>query len=151
MPEKIDHIEKAKRIRYVMEWILDDWSSTDIVAQIMQKWILSERQAKRYLADARQEWNQNEDAIIEQKRRARIESLKKQKRSLKPEYKGTPLGIRTLLAIDKEISKLENLYPAIKLDIGNKDGKPFKTTSTVNVNLSAKEIKKFANELENEV
>lgn len=140
-----------RRLRIVQEWIIDDHPYMDIVASIRKQWDLSIPQAKRYIKNARDKWADEEKAIVDQKRRARIESLKKLRRSLKDQYKGTPFGIRALLAVDKEISKLENLYPAIKLDIGNKDGQPFKTETSVKVSLTRKEIKKFAQELENEV
>jgi hypothetical protein len=148
---RIDKVEVEKRIRIVQEWIIDDWPYTDIVTNIQTKWELSVAQAKRYIKAAREKWAEDEQAIIEQKRRSKIESLKKLKRSLKEQYKGTPHGINAVLRIEREIAKMENLYPAVKVDIGNKDGKPFQTESTTKVVLTAKEIKQYAQELEDEV
>jgi hypothetical protein len=146
---KVDKIEMEKRLRIVQEWIIDDHPYMDIVSSIRKQWEVSEPQAKRYIKAARDKWAGEEQAIIEQKRRARIESLKKLRRSLKDQYKGTPFGIRAILSVDKEISKLENLYPAIKLEHSGPGGKPIETVTSVS--LTSKEIKKFAEELEQEV
>lgn len=121
---RIDKVEKEKRIRIIQEWIIDDWEYCDIVSNIQSKWYLSEAQAKRYVKDAREKWAEREQDAIEHKRRRKIESLKKQKRSLKPEFRGTPAGIRAILAIDKEINKLENLYPATKIQLGADPNNP---------------------------
>lgn len=130
MPKSIDTIEKEKRIRIVMEWILEDWSSSDIVAQIVNKWGVSERHAMRYLAEGRKKWVKGEDQIIEHKRRLKVESLKKLKRSLSPAYKGTPAGIRATMAVEKEIITLESLRPVTKVELTGKNGQPIQTENT---------------------
>ncbi len=108
---KITHVEKAKRLRAVQEWLIDDWPACDIVTQSVNKWGVSERQAKRYLADARDTWVKGNQEKLNAKRSARIEALKKLKRSMKEEFKGTPAGMRTVLQIDKELARLEGAYP----------------------------------------
>lgn len=149
---KADKIEWEKRIRVVMEWIIEDWPYADIVTNIIAKWNLEERQAKRYVKAARDKWNEQENELVERKRRLKIESLKKLKRSLQEKYKGTPHGIRAVLHVEKELIKLEGLNPAMKLEVTGKDGKPIKTENTnVSVALSSEEIKRFAKELEEEV
>jgi hypothetical protein len=127
MPKRIDKVEYEKRIRIVQEWILEDQAYSDMVAAIMQKWGLEDRQAKKYIKQARDRWVDQEQVIIDQKRRLRIEGLKKLKRSIKDPYKGTPRGIEALLKIDKEISKLEGIYPATKLELSGNDGQPIQT------------------------
>lgn len=124
---KIDKVEFEKRIRIVQEWILEDQAYTDMVVAIMQKWSLEDRQAKKYIKLARDKWVDQEQVVVDQKRRLRIEGLKKLKRSLKDLYKGTPSGIDALLKIDKEISKLEGIYPAAKLELSGTDGQPIQT------------------------
>ena len=121
---KIDKVETEKRIRIVQEWILEDQAYTDIVSAIMQKWGLEERQAKKYIAQARARWVNQEEIVVDQKRRLRIEGLKKLKRSIKEQFKGTPRGVEAMLKIDKEISKLEGIYPATKVEVSGKDGQP---------------------------
>jgi hypothetical protein len=124
---KIDKVEVEKRLRIVQEWILEDQTYTDMVTAIMGKWALEERQAKKYIKQARERWVNQEQVVIDQKRRLRIEGLKKLKRSIKEPYKGTPRGIEALLKIDKEISKLEGIYPATKLELSGSDGQPIQT------------------------
>jgi hypothetical protein len=110
-----------------MEWILQEWPAGDIVQLAVNQWGVSDRQAQRYLKDARNQWVQEEDLALQEKRRLKIESLRKLKRDMKPVYKDTPYGIRTMLAIDKEITKLEGLYPAHKVELTGAEGGPIKT------------------------
>jgi hypothetical protein len=114
---KIEKIEYEKRVRFVQEWILEDWPSCDIIVQIIQKWGLEERQAKRYIAEARKRWNAADDQIIDQKRKLKVASLKKLKRTLKATYAGTPAGIRAVMSVEKEIIQLEGLRMPTKIDL----------------------------------
>lgn len=135
----IDKIEYEKRIRVVQEWILEDWPSSDIVSNIGMKWGVEVRQAKRYVAEARKRWVAEEDVILNQKRRLKAESLKKLKRSLKENFKGTPEGIRAILAVEKELIALEGLAIPIKIEqsqIGA-DGKVIDPSTKVFLNLPA--------------
>ena len=113
--KKVDALQKYQRIRQVMEWILEDYTSTDIVQQIIAKWGLSERHAKRYVSEARKNWINQESILLEHKRKLKLETLKKLKRSLKAEYAGTPKGIRAILAVEKEIIALEG-YAKLKIE-----------------------------------
>jgi hypothetical protein len=124
MPNQVDPIEKDKRIRTIMEWIIDDFPYSDMVSNIVTKWNLSVRHAKRYIADARKKWNKEDDVMIEHKRRLKIESLKKLKRSLLESYKGTPHGIRSILAVEKQIILLENLDHPKKRELTGRNGAP---------------------------
>ena len=58
----------------------------------------------------------DEDVTIDLKREAKIAELKQIKRSLKEEHKGTPAGIRAIMAVEKEIIKLEG-YVIKKVDV----------------------------------
>lgn len=107
----ITKIEHEKRLRTVQEWIIDDYPSCDIVTQCIAKWGVSDRQAKRYIKDATEAWVDGNQEKLNAKRSRRIESLKKLKRDMKPEFRGTPPGMRALLMIDKEIAKLEGVIP----------------------------------------
>lgn len=131
--KKADAILKEQRIRVVQEWIIDDWPSADIISQIVSKWGLEERTAYRYLADARKKWVKESLAQTEHRRRLKIESLKKLKRSLKDAFKGTPAGIKAVLSVEKEIITLENLRPAIKLEHSGPGGAPIQTETTATV------------------
>jgi len=139
---KIDKVEFEKRIRIVQEWILEEQPYTDMVAAIKLKWSLEERQAKKYIRQARERWVDQEQVIVDQKRRLRIEGLKKLKRSIKEPFKGTPRGMEALLKIDKEISKLEGIYPATKLEVSGKDGQPLIPPPSIDMSkLSKEELK----------
>jgi hypothetical protein len=136
---KIDKVEHEKRLRIVQEWILDEQPYTDMVAAIKLKWSLEDRQAKEYIRKARERWVDQEQVVIDQKRRLRIEGLKKLKRSIKELYKGTPRGMEALLKIEKEISKLEGIYPATKLEVSGKDGQPLIPPPAVDLSKVPKE------------
>lgn len=114
---KIEKIEYEKRVRIVQEWILEDWPSCDIITQITQAWKLEERQAKRYIQEARKRWNGDEQDLIDQKRKLKVASLKKLKRSLKATFTGTPAGIRAIMSVEKEIIALEGLRKPTKIDL----------------------------------
>jgi len=117
MAKKSEDIEIDRRVRIIQEWLIDDLPVADIKTECERKWLVSTRQAERYIEKARERWAKDEDEKIDRKRRKMIETLKKRKRSLKPEFVGTPTGINALLRIDKEISRLENLYHNEKLDV----------------------------------
>jgi hypothetical protein len=126
----IDNIEWDKRIRIVQEWLIDDWSSADIIAQINNKWGIEERQAKRYIAEARSRWNEDEDELVKQKRKRKIAKLQKLARSLDKKFIGTPAGIRSVLSVEKELINLEGLRPATKVELTGKDGRPIQTENS---------------------
>jgi hypothetical protein len=143
MPKKVDHVEYEKRIRVVQEWIIDDWPYTDIVREIINKWGIQERQAKRYVADGRKRWVEGEQELLDRKRAMKLASLKKLKRSLKESYKGTPGGIRAIVAIEKEIIKLEGLSMPKQLSIGGiKDAPPIPMVTKITHNLVVKKCAK---------
>jgi hypothetical protein len=150
---KIDKVEYERRIRMVQEWLIDDWPYQDIITQIKSKWDIEIRQAKRYVAEAREQWTAHEQGQLDQKRKMKVESLKKLKRSLKEIYKGTPIGIRSILQVEKEIITLEGLRPATKIDLS---GSLQNNNTNTNINLHSKPltkeaIQKIAEALENEV
>lgn len=113
----VDSVEREKRIRIVQEWIIDDWPYTDIVTQIIQKFGIQERQAKRYIAEARERWAEEEKEHVDRLRSMKVVSLKKLKRSLQDRFKGTPNGINAILNVEKEIIKLQGLEPPKKIDL----------------------------------
>ena len=119
---KADKVEVDRRLRTVQEWIIEDIPYQDMVNQMVQKWGIEERQAKRYVREARRLWVDQEQAIIDHKRRLKVESLKKLKRSLQSQFVGTPAGMNAILRIEKEIITLEGLRPATKLELTGKNG-----------------------------
>ncbi|MCC6584509.1 MAG: hypothetical protein IT271_12465 [Chitinophagales bacterium] len=130
MAAKSNKLVTDKRVRTIQEWIIDDWAIADIKAQILVQFkddkgnTISTRQAERYIKEARERWNQDEDDRIDRIRRKKIEGLKKLKRSLGREYVGTPSGMNAVLRIEREITKLEGSYPAPKPPPRDGDGIP---------------------------
>lgn len=108
MPSSIEKAELDMKIRAIQEWILEDWPDCDIISQIQNKWSVAEEKAIDYLSEAKNRWLNQPNVLQDDKRKIRIESLKKLKRSLKIEYKGTPEGIKTILQIEREIIQLES-------------------------------------------
>lgn len=109
MAKKTDDIERDKRLRVIQEWLIDGWPAIDIKTEIVNRYGVSIRQAERYISKARERWNKDEDIRVDRKRRKTIDYLKKQQRSLKKEFIGTPSGMNVLLRIEREIIKLEGL------------------------------------------
>jgi phage terminase small subunit len=102
--------EELKKItRTVMEWMVDDYSTGDIINQSMTKWNLTEKEADNLLSKVRHEWGKNEKENNNQKRLRKIESLKKLKRGMSPEDRKTPHGIMALLNVEKELFRLESI------------------------------------------
>ncbi|HXR84318.1 MAG TPA: hypothetical protein VN722_08420 [Hanamia sp.] len=122
----LSKLEYEKRIRIVQEWILEDYAASDIIVQINSQWGVEERQAQRYIKEARKRWTLDRDMLIEHKRKQKVESLKKLKRSLLARYKGTPDGIRATMMVENKIILLEQLEPAKKLEISGKEGQPIR-------------------------
>jgi hypothetical protein len=117
MSKKTDNIEYEKRIRIVQEWIIEDWPYSDIITQVKQKWQIAERQAKRYIAEARERWVKDQQDVVDSKRTLKVEGLKKLKRSLQEKYEGTPQGIFAVLSVEKELIKLEGLERPKKIEV----------------------------------
>lgn len=109
--QKVSRVELQRRLRIVQEWIIEDQPNCDIEASCVRQFQVSPRQAKRYIAAALDIWKEGNQEKLASKRARRIESLKKMLRSLKPEYKGTPAGMRVVLQIQREIIKLEGVTP----------------------------------------
>lgn len=107
-------VEKERRILTVQGWLIDGVQDWLILQQMQSEWDLSLRQSRRYLKDAYTRWKANEDISIEHRRAAKIAELKQDKRSLKPEYKGTPQGINAIARLEKLIIRLEDLEPPRK-------------------------------------
>jgi hypothetical protein len=113
---KCTALEKEKRIFTIQGWIIDGVQDYLILKQAKTQWGIGLRQARNYLKAAYENWKQDEDVTIDLKREAKIAELKQIKRSLKEEHKGTPAGIRAIMAVEKEIIKIEG-YVTKKVDV----------------------------------
>lgn len=111
---RVSKVEKERRILTVQGWLIDGVQDWLILQQMQTEWDLKIRQARNYLKEAYSRWKANEDITIENRRAAKIAELKQDKRSLRPEYKGTPAGINAIARLEKLIIRLEDLEPPKK-------------------------------------
>lgn len=113
-------VEKEKRLFTIQGWILEGVPDRLIVKQVIQMWPIDLRQAERYVKEAYISWSKIVGIDIDMKRELKIAELKQLKRSLSPEFKGTPSGIRAIMMIEKEIIKLEGIQLPKQIDITTK-------------------------------
>lgn len=113
---RANKVEKEKRILTVQGWIIEGVQEDFMRKQMHQEWGISTRQAKRYIADAYKSWKTDSEIDMETRRQAKIAELQQLKRSLKAEYKGTPAGIRAIMAVEKQIIRLEP-YSVKRVDV----------------------------------
>lgn len=136
---KANALEKERRIRIIQEWIIDDAPTADIITKIMDTWKVQRSQASKDLKTARERWCEKEDEVIDNKRMIRVHALKKLKRSIKDQYKGTPNGVMAVLAVEKEINKLEGVYPVSHVEVTGKNGEPLIPPATLDMSKLSKE------------
>lgn len=131
MPKRIsDKLELAKRIRAVQEWILQDYITSDIIANCTSQWSVTERQAYRYLWAANRFFAEKDKLSLEQKRAYYLAKKKKLMRDMKPEEKKTPAGVVAINRVLDSMAKLEGVTVNTLRLIGDPDN-PIKTESKV--------------------
>jgi hypothetical protein len=119
---KSTKLETEKRVFTIQGWIINGVQDYLILKNIEQEWGVGRRQAKNLLQKAYSIWHEDQEATVEQKRALRIAELKQNIRSMKDQYKGTPQGMTAVNQIQKEINKLEGIYPVHRVMIqGDKD------------------------------
>lgn len=121
-------LETEKRVFTIQGWIINGVPDYLILKNIEQQFknrdgqFIKRRQSKVLLQKAYKIWHEEQEATIEQKRALKIAKLKQDIRSMGSEFKNTPKGMAVLLNYEKEINKLEALYPATKVIVqGDKD------------------------------
>ncbi|QDP86060.1 hypothetical protein FNJ88_11070 [Chryseobacterium sp. SNU WT5] len=127
---KASTLEKEKRIQSVMGWIISGMPTYKLLKKVKDTFKVENRQARRYINEAFNRWKPEADENIESKRHARIDELKEILTGMSAANKKTPAGIRTILAVKKEMSKLENLYPAKRFIHSNDPDNPLPENST---------------------
>lgn len=128
--QKSSDIEYSKRVRAVVEWLIDDWSAKDICSQCVQSWGVTERQSYNYIKEAKKYFKLKEDEKLEEKRNRRLFSLYKLKRKMEKKYEGTPSGVAVLLKIEQTIIDLEGVKPALKHEHSGANGTPIQSETT---------------------
>lgn len=139
-------VEKEKRIFTIQGWIIDGVQDYLIKKQVLN-WGISKRQAARYIAEAYDRWKKDKTIDIENRRDARIAELQQDIRGMDEKFKKTPIGLRTILAYKKELSKLEDLYPDRRIKLSGDPDNPVTVNSTP---LSAEMEAKFKEFLKHE-
>ncbi|WP_234110152.1 hypothetical protein [Chryseobacterium sp. R2A-55] len=109
--QRASSVEKEKRIFTIQGWIIDGVQDYLIKKQVLN-WGISGRQSERYIAEAYNRWKKDKTIELVNRRDARIAELQQDIRGMSEDFKRTPQGLRVMLAYKKEISKLEDLYPA---------------------------------------
>ncbi|WP_034671145.1 hypothetical protein [Epilithonimonas caeni] len=123
-------VEKQKRLAEIKKWLIDEVPSSTISERIEKKYGLSKRQGDRYVAEASKYWLNQVDEDFTVKLNKRIDSLKNDIQNLSAKEKKSAKGIRTILAIKKEISRLEGLYPVKKVQHSGDKDNPVVVNST---------------------
>ena len=109
--------ETERRVFIIQGWIINGVPDYLILKNIQNQFqnkdgnYLSRRQAKVLLQKAYSIWQQEQEATIDQKRALKIARLQQEIRSMDEKYKNTPQGMAVKLSYEKEINKLEALYP----------------------------------------
>ena len=117
-------VETEQRLLMIQAWIVEGVHPSEIVRQITKREWCGRRQAERMLSEARERWVRHEEQDITRKRLLKIQELRQQIRNMKDVHKGTPAGIRAIVAVQKEIIKLEGIAMPIKIETTGKDGGP---------------------------
>lgn len=121
---RTNKLEYEKRIFTIQGWIVEGIQTALIIRSILEnKWCESKRHAERMLKAATDLWTEGPTLEIEKKRKIKVAQLEQQKRTMKESFKGTPAGMRAILAIDKEIILLEGLRKSTK-EVPGKFGLP---------------------------
>lgn len=126
---KVDKVEQQRRIRIVQEWILQDFPTSDIAQNCVNKWGISERHAMRYIAWANDGFAKITEKKLEKRLNYHIQRRQKLLRDLEEKYKKHPAGISVQLDILQDLAKLEKLY-TLKIEHSGPDGGAIQTEST---------------------
>lgn len=112
MPGKrVSKYEKEQRIRYIQDWILEEKSDFKILQKIKSEWDLSLSMARKYFKNAYDGFKKDQDIELENKRAAKIATLKKDLRGLSAKYRKTPSGLNAISRMQKLIIRLEGIEP----------------------------------------
>lgn len=137
-PQKSSKIEKERRIKFVLAWILADALEHEIIDQCKVDFNVQERMARYYIKEARKRVWEIESDDLDQQIEMAVAKRKKLIRSLGKQHKDTPQGVRTILKIEDSISKLKGHFVK-RVDITTK-GKPINPDPNELPNLSVEQI-----------
>lgn len=133
-------LETEKRVFTIQGWIINGIQDYLILKNIEQEWGVCRRQSKNLLQKAYKIWHEDQEATIEQKRALRIAELKQNIRSMKEQYRGTPQGMTAINQIQKEINKLEGIYPNRQIVLKGDPEQPIVVTNSTERELRIKQL-----------
>lgn len=133
-------LETEKRVFTIQGWIINGIQDYLILKNIEQEWGVCRRQSKNLLQKAYKIWHEDQEASVEQKRALRIAELKQNIRSMKEHFRGTPQGMTAVNQIQKEINKLEGIYPAMRHIVQGDKENPLVVTDTTDAEARDKRI-----------
>lgn len=127
---KASKLEVLQRVRVVQDWILNDYSYSDIITSAETRFDVGKRQAERYYAAAYQGFKKDDEESLDHKKAYYLSKKKKLIRDMDPQYKKTPSGIRTINKVLDSMAQLEGIVIQ-KYELTGKDGGPIEMESTV--------------------
>ncbi len=127
--KRVSKIEKDRRVRMVLSWILADALTHEIIEQCKLEFDVADRMAHYYIKEARKKIYEIQEKDIEREIDLAVAQRKKLLRQLDKKYKGTPEGMRAQLNVYDSISKLKGHW-VNKVDVTTK-GKQIEVKNTV--------------------
>ena len=113
------NIEKERRVRTVLSWILNDALTHEIIEQCSLMFDVKARMANYYIKEARKRIREIEDKDIEEEIDIAVAQRKKLIRALDKKFKSTPEGLKAQLSVYDSISKLKGHWVQ-KVDVTSK-------------------------------
>lgn len=101
--------ETARRIRYVQECLLEDISYGDIKKAIIDKWSISDRQARRYIWAANKFFIEKYDRKVNEKKAYYIARKKKLLREMDPKERKTARGVMAANKVIDSMAKIDGV------------------------------------------
>lgn len=126
--KRVGNVEKEKRVFTIQGWIIDGVPEYLIKKQVYN-WGLSGRQVQRYMKEAYDRWKKDQEIDVKSRRDSRIAELQNDIRNMDEKFKKTPAGLRIMLSYKKELSKLEDLYPAKQIRLSGDADNPVRVKS----------------------
>jgi hypothetical protein len=124
---RADQLTKEKRVRQVMEWILQGFMTKDIITQCEKLWDIDERMVYKYINEAKKLFAEARKGEIQERIDFYLSAKLKLYNELKE--KNTPKGAAVANDILDSMARLEGAITD-KLDVTSK-GKQIKPQTTV--------------------
>jgi uncharacterized protein YoaH (UPF0181 family) len=101
-------LEYDKRVRNIQEWMMQGFSSADIVRQCTTQWRITERQGYKYIKQAYQIFLAQEEKDLDAHKQFHIQTRLKLFRELHDKNQAKAAGVA--LSILQDIARLQALY-----------------------------------------